>query len=138
MRRHFDRMVEDGGMFVDPMSKLPFQGKLRRIRIAVYRRYSEVPKKKKNTGEVDVVSELNYAVDGLISRLQQIGLKVRRMRGEHFYEWMVRFYNPKPELTGGNVDKLLKLFPYPKDSEDRRKPFGWSFAQNIFCNKKHY
>ena len=62
-----------------------------------------------------------------MSQLEQIGLKVRRLGGSHFYEWLVRWFNPKPTLTEGNVDQLLTKFPYPIE-----KPFGWNFTQNVF------
>jgi len=127
VKRHFKSMCREDGMFIDPLSGLPFRAKTRRIRIAVYRRYSFAKKE----SEIDILEELETTVKKLISQLQQIGLKVRRLKGKHFYDWLVRWFNPKPSKTDGDVDLLLKKFPYP-DSNIERKPFGWNFTQNIF------
>jgi len=124
---HFKRMCDEAGMFIDPMSGLPFRAKIRRIRIAVYRRY----KKAKNYTEVNRVDELNVTVQKLISQLQQIGLKVKRLNGRHFYNWLVRWFNPNPQKTNGSVSELLEKFPYP----GKDKPFGWNPSQNVFFGK---
>lgn len=124
MKHHFELMTKEEGILIDPLSNLPYKGKTRRIRLAVYRRYSDLKEKKQKINQIE---ELQITVERLISQLDQIGLKVRRLKGHHFYEWLVRWFNPKPQLTEGNVDKLLDKFPYPKD-----KPFGWNLTQNIF------
>jgi conjugative transfer ATPase len=126
VKRHFERMCKEEGMFTDPLSGLPFRAKTRRIRIAVYRRYSIIKKVKKED-ESDVLAELETTIKKLISQLQQIGLKVRRLKARHFYDWLVRWFNPKPAKTNGDVNALLRKFSYPD-----KKPFGWNFTQNIF------
>lgn len=126
MKNHFELMTKEEGILTDPLSNLPFKGKTRRIRLAVYRRYSD--KKNKNQPH-NQVEELQVTIKRLVSQLEQIGLKVRRLEGSHFYEWLIRWFNPKPALTDGSADKLLEKFPYPK-----KKPFGWNFTQNVFFN----
>lgn len=141
---HFQKICGEDGLFVDPMSGLKFRGKTRRIRIAVYRRYGN--KSNQKEFKTNVVEELNTTVKKLISQLQQIGLKVRRLKGAHFYDWLVRWFNPNPQKTQGNLDRLLKLFPYPapkrhdktkepqetKETQKSRKQLGWSLTQNVF------
>ena len=63
-----------------------------------------------------------------LSNLKQIGISARRMQGKHFYEWLVRWFNPAPAITGGDQDDLLKAYPYPGE----QKPHGWNFCQNVF------
>ena len=41
-----------------------------------------------------------------------IGLKVRRLNGKHLYAWLLRWFNPAPQLTDGNVDELLNRFDF--------------------------
>lgn len=126
MERHFKLLGREGGMFRDPLSDLNFRGRTRRIRLAVYRRYEDekhTPKKK-----FDVVQELKVVTETLITQLRQGGMNVRRLQGKHFYEWLVRWFNPKPAITKGDQDDLLKAFPYPGEE----KPHGWNFCQNIF------
>lgn len=127
---HFKKMCDVNGMFTDPMSGLPFRAKIRRIRIAVYRRYKKV-KKAKHYADINRVEELNITVLKLVSQLEQIGLKVKRLSGKHFYNWLVRWFNPNPPKTNGNVTELLEKFPYP----EKNKPFGWNPSQNIFFGK---
>lgn len=127
MREHFKALTQPEGLFHDPLSGLPFRGKTRRIRLALYRRYSDM----QHPPEQDVLEELIGVSDSLIANLQAVGMKVRRMRGKSVYDWLVRWFNPSPSMTEGDVDKLLQQFPYPKDEH---KPFGWSFCQNVFFN----
>lgn len=125
MNAHFEALTQEKGLFDDPLSGLPFKGKTRRIRLALYRRYAD----KKHPPTEDVLDELIGVSESLIANLQAFGMKVRRMKGKAVYEWLVRWFNPRPEMTEGKVDSLLARYPYPKDEE---KPFGWSFSQNIF------
>ena len=124
MDDHFKKMCVEEGIFVDPMSNLGFRGKMRRIRVTVYRRYEKVEAK----NCPNVIEEINGVCQKFVTQLRQIGIRVKRLEAKHFYDWMVRWFNPNPERAGGSVDKLLEKFPYPED----KKPFGWSFSQNIF------
>lgn len=129
MARHFKLLGREQGMFRDPLSDLNFRGRTRRIRLAVYRRYEdENNKASKSKKKLDVVNELRVVTETLMTQLRQGGMNVRRLKGQHFYEWLVRWFNPKPEITSGDQDELLKAYPYPGTT----KPHGWNFAQNIF------
>ena len=129
MARHFKLLGREQGMFRDPLSDLNFRGRTRRIRLAVYRRYEdENNKASKSKKKLDVVNELRVVTETLMTQLRQGGMNVRRLKGQHFYEWLVRWFNPKPEITGGDQDELLKAYPYPGTT----KPHGWNFTQNVF------
>jgi conjugative transfer ATPase len=120
-QHHFNLLSRAEGLFLDPMSGLPFRGRMRRIRLLFYRRYQSP----RHSSPVDVVEELEKTASVLTSRLNQAGIRVRRLQGEHFYEWYVRWFNAR------SAKQLLEKFPYPKES----KPFGWNFSQNVFFNK---
>jgi conjugative transfer ATPase len=124
MRSHFAALSDQKGLFEDPMSNLPFRGKLRRIRITLYRRYAVVPKK----GMPNVVQELQSVCQKFEAQLKQIGIRVNRLKAPQFYDWMLRWFNPNPPKTRGNVDALLAQYSYPNGHQ----PFGWSFTQNLF------
>ena len=126
-REHFELMSREQGMFVDPMNGLPYRGKFRRLRILLYRRMTEPDKKSAKRSQVKL---LMRQVDEFRNKLQQNKFKVKYLRGKDYYEWFVRWFNPRPESTGGNVEQLLATFPYPETD----KPFGWNFTQNIFFN----
>lgn len=137
MADHFSYMSKEKGMFIDPLSGVPFQGKTKRIRLVLYRRYSQVDaqqvkQQKKNKKAHDPIKELNTVTEQFTSRLQTLGIKVRTLKGKQIYDWLVRWFNPRPERTGGSTDQLLKRFPYPgKD----KKPFGWNMGEAIFFNE---
>ncbi len=128
MERHFKLLGREGGMFRDPLSDLNFRGRTRRIRLAVYRRYED-EKGAKTKKKFDAVNELKVVTETLITQLRQGGMNVRRLQGKHFYEWLVRWFNPAPAITNGDQDDLLKSYPYPTD---KKKPHGWNFCQNVF------
>lgn len=126
MGEHFKAMCEGDGLFTDPMSGLNFRGKIRRIRVTLYRRYTNLSKKSKETP--DVVEEIKTVCQKFESQLKQVGIRVNRLKAEYFYDWLVRWFNPRPQKANGSVDELLKKHSYP----GKKKPFGWSFSQNIF------
>ncbi len=125
MNDHFGLMCKEDGIFVDPMSGLPFRGRSRRLRMAIYRRHKRPIKGFDYRRET--FNELDEVTENMIDTLKDKGMKVRTLTGKHVYDWHVRWFNPRPEITDGDVDKLLELFPYPE-----KKPFGWSILQNAF------
>ncbi len=124
MQDHFKKLTSSDGIFVDPMSDLKFRGKIRRIRICIYRRYNSVDKK----FNTNVVDEIESICQKFETQIRQIGIRIKRLNGEHFYDWLVRWFNPSPSATKGDIDSLLQKYPYPNNE----KPYGWSPSQNIF------
>ncbi len=125
MKEHFNLMCQDQGIFNDPMSGLQFKGKVTRIRIGIYRRFDKTPKGFKKE---DAVTELDSVCQRFMAQIRQSDIKIMRLKGEHFYEWLVRWFNPDPGKTQGNLDQLLEKHPYPRG----RKPCGWSLSENTF------
>ena len=125
MEEHFKLLSKENGLFVDPMSGLPFRGRSRRIRIGVYRRHKVTIKG--FDYRKDSINELDEVTENLIDTLKDKGLSVRTLTGKHIYDWLVRWFNPRPDITNGDVDELLTKFSYPD-----KKPFGWSIMQNAF------
>jgi conjugative transfer ATPase len=125
MDDHFKLLCQEEGIFIDPMSGLPFRGRSRRLRMAIYRRHKR--RLKGFDYRHDTLNELEEVTDNMIDTLKDKGLAVRTLTGKHIYDWFVRWFNPRPEATAGDVDELLALYPYPE-----KKPFGWSIIQNAF------
>ena len=130
MEDHLHYVAKKEGMFKDPLSNVAFRGKTKRIRLVLYRRFSNTKKGVPSLNEN--LNQLNRISEQFISRLQTLGVLVRTLSGKHCYEWFVRWFNPKPNRFNGDVNQLLKQFPYPKESE---KPFGWNLGENIFYNE---
>lgn len=130
MEDHLQYVAQKEGMFKDPLSNISFRGKTKRIRLVLYRRYSNI--KKEMPSLKDNLNQLNVVSEQFISRLQTIGLKVRTLKGKQCYDWFVRWFNPKPQRFEGDVNRLLKKLSYPEEGE---KPFGWNMSENIFFNE---
>ena len=127
-KRHLNAVAKQGGFFHDPNSGNIFRGKTRRIRLVVYRRYTEKGKQQQPHSQ-DRQTELNHVVADLISHLQTIGLKVRRLNGAQLYAWLIRWFNPRPSLTDGDIDELLQRFPYPSDHSKRTA--NWCISNSV-------
>ncbi len=124
MEDHFRLMCQDKGILTDPMSNLDFRGKIRRVRVTLYRRYSKINKK----NLPNVIEEIESVCNKFETQMRQVGIRLNRLKAHQFYDWLVRWFNPCPPKTDGDIDELLKRYPYPENE----KPFGWSFSQNIF------
>ena len=125
MSRHLRGASKPGGLFVDPLTDFPWQAKLRRTHIAVYRRW---PKNYKHPLEQAPEAELNDAVSRFTSALSNAGIATRRWAGRDFYRWMLNWLNPKPPMTEGDARKFLNLAEYPGDED---LPFGHDFAESL-------
>ncbi|MBX9704307.1 MAG: TraC family protein, partial [Silvanigrellaceae bacterium] len=121
----FTKMTRPEGLFHDPKTASPYRGRRRRIRVLFYRRYEIL----KVTREA-AIEEHEEVMAQIREKLISPGLTLKRLTGSAYYHWFVRWFNPCPELTNGDVTKLLEAFPYSIDN----KPAGFTFAQNIFLS----
>lgn len=126
-KEHCDYMTQDKGIFFDDkVSGNIFRGKRRRIRAVIYRRLTGKAKIKKGKNAFD---DLNDITKAFISKLEGVGVKVKRYTGCDFYNWMVKWFNPRPKHGFGDPDILLERCPYP---ESEKMPFGYDFAEKFF------
>ena len=116
------KMARPNGLFFDPKTGGPFRIRCRRIRVLFYRHYQVT----KTTRE-HAILEHEEVLSQITTKLLSPGLSLKRLTGKAYYEWWVRWFNPAPQLTDGEVDSLLRLFPYPAN-----KPASFCFSQNIF------
>lgn len=127
MAEHLKYMTQPAGMFIDDkVSGNVFRGKVRRVRCVIYRKLTGKSKLRKGR---DAISDLNIVANTLVSKLEGAGVDVRRMDGQAFYNWMVRWFNPSPKLGKGNTDKLLETCPYPGDEA---MPYGYDYSERFF------
>ena len=111
------------GLFHDPKTGSPYRARRRRIRVLFYRHYQSLP----ITREAAIV-EHEEVLAQITAKLLSPGLTLKRLTGKAYYQWWVTWFNPSPELTDGDIHKLLEAFPYPHD----KKPAGFLLPQNIF------
>ena len=119
----FTKMSRPEGLFLDPKTDAPFRGRRRRVRVLFYRRYQdgETTREKAFAEHQDVMAQIE-------NKLKSPGLQLKRLTGKDYYQWWVRWFNPRPAMTDGDVEALLTQFPYPQD----KKPAGFNLNQNIF------
>lgn len=119
----FTKMSRPEGLFLDPKTDAPFRGRRRRVRVLFYRRYQQL-----ETTRDKAFAEHQDVMGQIESKLRSPGLQLKRLTGKDYYQWWVRWFNPRPSMTEGQVEDLLTQFPYPKD----RAPAGFNLNQNIF------
>lgn len=105
----FNKMTRPEGLFLDPKTDAPYRGRRRRVRVLFYRLYQEL----KTTKEAALI-EHQEVLAHIESKLQSPGLELKRLTGQDYYQWWVRWFNPNPAMTSGNTEELLTHFPYPK------------------------
>jgi conjugative transfer ATPase len=121
----FIKMTRPEGLFIDPKTDAPYRGRRRRVRVLFYRLYQQI----KTTREQAVI-EHQEVMAQIESKLKSPGLQLKQLTGKDYYQWWIRWFNPNPELTEGNIEELLARFPYPK-----QKPAGFSLSQAILFNE---
>ena len=123
---HLDQITRPGGLFEDTsVTGSQWRGQVRRVRAVLYRRLKP---KGKLPPAIEVEEELNDVATKWIASLASAGIRARRGEGKDLYEWLLKWFNPAPNITDGDPDKLLELTPYPGDED---LPFGYDLAERL-------
>jgi conjugative transfer ATPase, PFL_4706 family len=136
---HMRAIAKPGGLFKDTrVTKMPWRGQNRRVRMVVYRR---VPRATK-TGEQTHEQMLNQACERIVGSLQGAGLSVKRLNGHQFYEWLLPWFNPNPTLTDDEPIDFYPKVPFfnsgTEDSPDTELlplPFSHDFSERLLFNE---
>jgi len=127
MENHLRGICKEGGLFQDnAVTDGPWGGKVRHIKIVIYRRLS---KKWKSIQDMTPEEEINNLAEKFQSSIREAGVSLRRCSGREFYQWMLTWFNPKPSMTNGDRYKFSKLASYPGEEE---LPWGDDFAESMF------
>ncbi|WP_052447980.1 conjugative transfer ATPase [Vibrio rotiferianus] len=125
MEKHLKDVCKEGGLFLDDtVTGEQWRGSIRVYRLVYYRKYTgkNMPSKGRTP-----IEELHEQRQKLESQLNQYGIGTSRVGGRAFFDWMVRWLNPKPSLTNGDVDKLIEMFDYQDDD----LPYGHDLAESM-------
>ena len=123
---HLTRVSRPGGLFEDAaVTGTRWRGQIRRVRAVLYRR---LKMRGQTPPAIEVEAALNDVATKWTAALASAGIRARRGTGENLYTWLLPWFNPQPELTGGDPDKLLEVAPYPGDED---LPFGYDFAERL-------
>ena len=128
LREHLDYVARSGGMFHDSLvTNQTFRGGILHVYAVLYRRADS--NKQKNIARRSRLDETIRVARKFSDQLRACGMRVKRMDGHEFYNWMVKWFNPKPCFTQGNVNQLLNLIPFP---EHAQKPMGFDLSEQLF------
>ncbi|HEX4045124.1 MAG TPA: conjugative transfer ATPase [Gammaproteobacteria bacterium] len=126
-KQHIDLLTCPQGLFVDSkISGNIFRGKIRKIRVVIYRKLISSSKLRRDN---TAIQDLQIVATTFLAKLESCGIKARRCTGKDFYEWMVPWFNPAPVQGDGRPDKLLERCPYPGDDD---MPWGYDFTERLF------
>lgn len=128
MQRHFKHVTHKGGLFEDTtVTGGDWRGKVRRVRVFLYRRRDT-----KDHYNIDPVTEINQVAERFVTQMVAAGIGIRRCDDQDLYAWLLRWFNPTADITGGDLDALTELTELPKP-EDR--PFGHDLSQLLFLSQ---
>lgn len=135
--RHLYAIAKPGGLFTDnTVTKLPWRGQTRRVRLVVYRRAVGVASRR------DMLPEqaLNTVCDRLIGGLMNAGVKAKRLKAADIHDWLLRWFNPHPVMLGENQmdrERFYQLASYPQETTEGELELasGTDFAQRLFFSK---
>jgi len=127
MEAHLRGICQEGGLFEDKeVLDASWGGKIRRIKMVIYRR---LPAKYKSFSGMTPAEELNDTLEKLETSFSNAGVKLVRNDGKLIYDWLLNWFNPRPQLTNGDKEKFRELTGYVEADEI---PFGDDLAESLF------
>ena len=124
--KHLTRITRPGGLFEDTaVTGGRWRGQVRRVRAALYRRLKVRGRPPAGT---DLPAAVNDVVTKWVASLASAGIRVHRGDGRDLYEWLIRWFNPNPQVTQGDPDRLLEAAPYPGDEA---LPYAHDLAERL-------
>lgn len=136
---HLKAIAKPGGLFEDTtLTRLPWKGQNRRVRMVVYRRASVATSKKGQSAE----QALSNVCDRLTAGLSSAGLKTQRLEAKDIHDWLLRWFNPNPTLLGdaaSDRDRFYQLTAYPEETDPGEVELasGTDFSQRLFFSQPH-
>lgn len=112
----YSKMTKPEGLFLDPKTGAPFRGRRRRIRVLFYRQLNQT-----TATRAQSLQEHQEVICQIESKLRSPGLEIKRLKGQDYYQWWIRWFNPK------SAETILSKYPYPN-----QVPAGFTLPQNIF------
>ena len=131
---HLRAVAKQGGLFEDrTVTKLPWRGQTRRVRLVVSRRAGSTPARRGQSPE----QALNVICDRLVGGLSNAGIRARRLQAADIHAWLVLWFNPRPTMLGPTLEdreRFYRLTAYPTESEpgELELASGTDFAQRLF------
>lgn len=131
---HLRAVSRQGGLFEDrTVTRLPWRGQTRRVRLVVYRRVGNAPARRGQSPE----QALNVVCERLAGGLANAGVLAHRLDAAAIHAWLLPWFNPGPALLGPtdeDRERFYRLASYPEETEDGELELasGTDFAQRLF------
>ncbi|HNR82278.1 conjugative transfer ATPase [Ottowia sp.] len=135
---HLRAIAKPGGLFEDTtVTRLPWRGQVRRVRMVVYRRSPNAATARRGQSPEQALATI---CDRLAGGLANAGVKARRLAAADVHDWLLRWFNPHPTLLGPGAEdreRFYALTRYPDEAEaggsDAEVELaGGDFAQRLF------
>jgi len=128
MQRHFKRMTQSAGLFEDnTVTGGSWRGKVRRVRVFLYRR-----RELNDNEHIDPVTEINQVAERFVTQMVATGIGIRRCDDHDLYAWLLRWFNPRAEVTEGDLDRLTELMSLPEKQE---RAFSHDLSDLLFLSQ---
>jgi hypothetical protein len=99
LNEHFDYVTRENGIFYDSqVTNQNFRGGILHVNAVLYRR-KNLSAKKENARR-SRLEEIDQIARKFIDQLRICGVHIHRMQGNEFYDWMMKWFNPKQQHTG--------------------------------------
>lgn len=131
---HLRAVSRQGGLFEDrTVTRLPWRGQTRRVRLVVYRRVGNAPARRGQSPE----QALNVVCERLAGGLANAGVQAHRLDAAAIHAWLLPWFNPGPALLGPtdeDRERFYRLASYPEETGDDELELasGTDFAQRLF------
>jgi conjugative transfer ATPase len=138
---HLRAIAKPGGLFEDTtVTRLPWRGQVRRVRMVVYRRSPNAATARRGQSPEQALATI---CDRLAGGLANAGVKARRLAAADVHDWLLRWFNPHPTLLGPGAEdreRFYALTRYPDEAEaggsDAEVELaGGDFAQRLFFGR---
>lgn len=133
--KHLKAISRPGGLFEDTaVSRLPWRGQARRVRLAVYRRAQREAASPRSLS----LAEMLATVSGrLCASLASAGVRAKRLTAAGIHDWLLGWFNPHPAHLGEDAASIAlfrHLTKYPPENEEGELELasGTDFAQRLF------
>ncbi|MGE0371818.1 MAG: conjugative transfer ATPase [Gammaproteobacteria bacterium] len=131
---HLRAIAKSGGLFEDTtVSRLPWRGQMRRVRMVVYRRAPGASPRRSQSPEHALATVCERLTGGLVNA----GIKTRRLGAADIHAWLLRWFHPNPRLLGTTTEdreRFYRLAGYPDETDEGEIELasGVDFSQRLF------
>src|SRR5690606_7321252 len=131
---HLRAIAKPGGLFEDTtVTRLPWRGQTRRVRMVVYRRTPDAASARRGQSPEQALATI---CDRLAGGLANVGVKARRLGAADIHDWLLRWFNPNPGALGSTAEdreRFYALARYPEEQEEGEIELAsGDFAQRLF------